>query len=163
MFWRDQKSKFSGSRCSCSRFLVKPFCKGAGRLVSKILKLKLISSWWFCTFKIFLKASVEATQTFTKCCRGTLPSHRCTSYHPYLLNGQNDFHSSTTGYIPRTVCECVARETGCVGGCVASTGDGVPQQADPGSDVHVHLTSTQEGFTWDTQSGTRPHKQEVNH
>lgn len=55
--------------------------------------------------------------------------------------------SRHSGYIPCAVCECVARETGCVGRCVASTGDGVPQQADPGSDVHIHLPSTQEGFT----------------
>lgn len=50
-------------------------------------------------------------------------------------------------YTPWAVCECAACETGCVGRSVAPTGDGVPQQPDPGSDVHIHLTGTQEGFT----------------
>lgn len=53
----------------------------------------------------------------------------------------------TVGSVPCTLCELVACEAGCIGRCVASTGDGVSQQADPGSDVHVHLTSPQEGLT----------------
>lgn len=50
-------------------------------------------------------------------------------------------------YTPCAVRVYVACETGCVGRCVAPAGDGVPQQPDPGSDVNVHLTGTQEGFT----------------
>lgn len=34
---------------------------------------------------------------------------------------------------------------------VAPAGDGVPQQPDPGGDVHVHLPGPQEGFTWSRQ------------
>lgn len=45
------------------------------------------------------------------------------------------------GFIPCAVCERVAREARREGSCVASAGDGVPQQADPGGDVHVHLAS----------------------
>lgn len=49
--------------------------------------------------------------------------------------------------LPCGVCDGVACKTGCVCRCIASTGNGVPQQADPRSDVHVHLTGAQESFT----------------